>query len=196
MGIIHRGQALHREEYGWLLCLIVLKKEEKQRCIFFKAFRCLTIFSLEKPVPLLLNFDILSLPITPEPLVDVSKECSTWYFAIAKSEMWCEARFVFISVEREKCGCSCCNMVMLPFYWPLYQTSFHDQNQSKLCSDRICCFSWEPLACCQHCSRGGGGCRAVQLIYLPRAIFLVGKNNFFWYIFSPLTDMLDLFCHN
>lgn len=45
------------------------------------------IFSLEKPVPLLLNFDILSLPITPEPLVDVSKECSTRYFAIAKSEM-------------------------------------------------------------------------------------------------------------
>lgn len=96
-----------------------------------------------------------------------------------------EARFVFISVEREQCGCSCCNMEMLPFHWPLYRTSSHDQNQSKLCTDRICCFSWEPLACCQHCSRGGGGCRAVQLIYPSRAIFSVGKNNFFWYIFSP-----------
>lgn len=53
------------------------KGRDKQRYIFFKAFRCLTIFSLEKPVPLLLHFDILSLPDTPQPLVDVSKECST-----------------------------------------------------------------------------------------------------------------------
>lgn len=33
-----------------------------------------------------------------------------------------EARFV--SDKGEKCGYSCCNMVMLSsFYWPLYQTS-------------------------------------------------------------------------
>lgn len=34
MGIIHRGEALHREEYGWLLCLIVLKKEEINKDAF------------------------------------------------------------------------------------------------------------------------------------------------------------------
>lgn len=78
MGIIHQGQALHREDYGWLLCFIVLNMEEiNQDAFFFKAFRCLMIFSLEKPVPLLLHFDILSLPGMPEPLVDASKECRT-----------------------------------------------------------------------------------------------------------------------
>lgn len=116
-----------------------------------------------------------------------------------------EAKFMFISVERGKCGYSCCNMVMLIFYWLLYQTSFHDQNQSKLCSNRICYLCWEPLACCQYCSLGGGGCRAMQfyisihlsIIYIymhMHAILSVGKNNFFWYNFFPVTDMFDWPC--
>lgn len=78
MGIIHQGQALHRGDYGWLLCFIVLNMEEINKdAFFFNVFRCLMIFSLEKPIPLLLHFDILSLPDMPEPLVDASKECRT-----------------------------------------------------------------------------------------------------------------------
>lgn len=73
MEIIHQGQALHREEYGWLLCFVVLNTEEINKDAFFKVFRCLMIFSLEK----LLHFDILSVPDMPEPLVDAGKECRT-----------------------------------------------------------------------------------------------------------------------
>lgn len=49
-----------------------------------------------------------------------------------------EARFIFISIKRDKGGYSCCNMVMLTFFSLLYETSFCDQNQSKLWSIRVC----------------------------------------------------------
>lgn len=183
MRTIHQDQALHRGEYGWLLCSILWNMEELIKdAFFFKALRCLLILPLEKPVPFLLHFDTLS------PWWMQAKNAE--HANLPQLNLRGEAGFVFISAERESCGWSCCNMVMLPFHWPLYWTSSHDPNQSKLCSDRLCCFCWEPfslLPTLQSRWRRLQSC-AVD-ISLQSYFFSEEKITFFLIYFFPLQQI-------